>query len=285
MPSQYQLIWKTDPAYPPLLNEIADPPKRLFHRGEPLNPKASYFAIVGTRRASLYGKQMAERFSGVLAAKGFTIVSGLAFGIDTIAHEAALEAGGKTIAVLGSGLEYIFPPCNRGLAKKIEQHGCLISEFEPEAVAYKSNFPQRNRIIAGMSFATLVIEGPERSGALITARFALEYNRDIFALPGNITQSTSLGTNRLIRDALAYPVTTIEDIFDYLEIPRIEEKSAAAGNTDEEMILGLLKKSTLSVDHLVVETKWPPSKIISTLSMLELKGLVKMNGSYAFVTR
>lgn len=285
MISQYQLILKTDPSYPPLLREIADPPAKLFHRGEPLNPKASYFAIVGTRRASLYGKQMAEHFSGVLAAKGFTIVSGLAFGIDTIAHEAALEAGGKTIAVLGSGLNNIFPPCNRGLAKKIEQHGCLISEFEPDAVAYKSNFPQRNRIIAGMSFATLVIEGPERSGALITARFALEYNRDVFAIPGNITQSTSLGTNRLIRDALAYPVATIEDIFDYLEIPRIEEKSAAAVNTNEEMILGLLKKSALSVDHLVMETKWPPSKIISTLSMLELKGRIKMNGSYAFVTR
>lgn len=276
--------------YPPLLHETADPPKKLRILGQPLNPKDRYFAIVGTRRPSSYGKQMAEEFSFALASRGFVIVSGLAFGIDAIAHRAALDAGGKTIAVLGSGLNHIGPPCNIPLAREIQKTGAIITEYDDDVAPAKHTFPERNRIIAGMSLATLVIEAPVHSGALITGRLALEYNRDVFALPGNITQETSRGANQLIRDCKAFPVTCLEDIFEYLGIGGAIETSnngnaAHVLSSDEKTIYELLKNSPLHVDDISANTKLPTSRVNAILSLLELKGLVIVNGAYAFTTR
>lgn len=280
------IIYRTDPLFPPLLKEIADPPQRLFIAGQPLNPRDRYFAIVGTRHPTPYGIQMAEIFAGVLARAGFVIVSGLAYGIDGTAHQAALDVGGRTIAVLGSGLNHITPYSNRPLAKEIQKTGTIITEYAPDEPPHKGTFPKRNRIIAGMSVGTLVIEAPQKSGALITARLALEYDHDVFAIPGNITQETSSGTNRLIRDNNAFAVTCPEDIFEYLGMA--PEKSAFVKNclsTDENTVYDLLKKSSLSVDQLVSETRLPTPRIIEILSRLELKKLITVIGAHAFVTR
>lgn len=282
-------IFPADKTFPPLLSEIYDPPILLRASGQPLNPQDQYFAIVGTRRPSPYGKQMAEEFAYMLARRGFTIVSGLAYGIDAIAHEAALEAGGKTIAVLGGGFNastWASLGTRRQLAKKICGQGTLLTEFEEDVHPSPNTFPQRNRIIAGMSRATLVIEAPVQSGALITARFALGYNRDVFVLPGNITQETSRGGNELIRDGKAFPVTCIEDIFEHMGM---ESKMAGKNsqtfpslNEDETIIYQLIKNSPRSVDTIISETNLPASRVNTALTMLEVKGLI--NNSGFFVT-
>lgn len=293
------VVWNYDPRYPPLLKETPDAPLRLVCAGAPLNPEDRYFAIVGTRHASPYGKTMAEEFATFLAARGFVIVSGLAYGIDAVAHRAALDAGGRTIAVLGSGLNHVGPPCNIPLARDIIKTGTLVTEFDDDMAANKATFPQRNRIIAGMSCATLVIEGPERSGSLITARFALEYNREVFALPGNVTQETSAGTNWLIRNAAAQLVTCPDEIMEFLEIAGVIEgkdtknrrnkKSAhplPPGLSDPETtIYILLKNASHSVDELAAETSLTAAEISTVLSLLELKGLITIQGGHALVTR
>lgn len=279
-------VFKNDLLFPPLLKEIADPPQRLFYAGQKLNPHDRYFAIVGTRHPTPYGIQMAEAFAAVLARAGFVIVSGLAYGIDKTAHQAALDVGGRTIAILGSGLSHITPYSNRPLAKEIQKTGTILTEYENNEPPHKGTFPRRNRIIAGMSIATLVIEAPQKSGALITARLALEYNHDVFAIPGNITQETSRGTNRLIRDNNAFAVTCPEDIFEYLGMSA--EKSSFAENYlsgDENIVYELLKKSSLSVDQLIAETNLPTPRIIEILSRLELKSFITVVGAHAFVTR
>lgn len=279
-------LWRNDPLFPPLLKETADPPARLFCLGQKLSPSDQYFAIVGTRHTTPYGIQMAQSFSGALAKAGFVIVSGLAYGIDGAAHRAALDVGGKTIAVLGSGFGNIVPHTNISLAKKIQETGTLITEYEHNEPPYKSHFPKRNRIIAGMSLATFVIEAPNRSGALITARLALEYNRDVFALPGNITQETSQGTNRLIRDNNAFAVTCVEDIFEYLGVEsKVLQLQKNPLSEDEHLIYELLKKSSLPIDSLIMQTKFPISRVNEILSRLEIQGLVSIIGAHAFVTR
>lgn len=276
-------IWLTDKLFPPLLKEIFNPPKKLFCLGQPLDPSDKYFAIVGTRRPSPYGREMAERFSDAISRAGFVIVSGLAYGIDAIAHEAAINAGQKTIAVLGSGLNHITPICNHSLAEQIKKNGTIITEFPHDIAPNKSTFPQRNRIIAGMSLSTLVIEAPERSGALITARFALEYNRDVFAVPGNITQETSKGTNSLIRDCKAFPATCVEDIFTFNN-PAIQAALPLL-DKNEEKIYEALKISPLSIDQLAIETSLPVFRVTTLISMMEIKTLVKIDGSVVKLAR
>lgn len=282
-------IWKTDPNYPSLLYPLNRAPAKLYWRGEPLNPKDRYFAIVGTRRPTSYGEKVAEEFASTLARAGFAIVSGLAYGIDSIAHRSALNAGGRTIAVLGSGFDYITPTCNRELAQQIEKNGTLITEFEPSIPPNKTTFPQRNRIIAGMSKATLIVEAPERSGALITARLALEYGREVFAVPGNITQETSKGTNALIRDSRAIPVTDVKDIFDALKVsyqsPRVFSAPPPNLTEEETLVYMALQKSELLVDEIAAHTKLPISQVGTVLSLLELKGLIEICGGYALITR
>lgn len=285
------VIWKIDPAYPPLLHAAHKPPKRLFYEGQPLSKKDRYCAIVGTRRPSYYGEFVAKEFSSALAAAGFVIVSGLAQGIDTIAHQSALDASGRTIAVLGSGFNHMTPRSNKNLAEKIKETGTILTEYEESIRPTEWTFPERNRIIAGMSFATLVIEAPERSGALITARFALEYGREIFAVPGNINQETSKGTNKLIKDGAAGAVTQPEDIFEALKLEftpmskNVGEAPTTFFSPEEKTIYKMLKKAPHTIDELILESSLSAATISQNLSLLELKGFVTMRGTQAFITR
>lgn len=201
-------------SYPTLLKEIYDPPQTLYVNGQ-LRAKEKYpLAVVGTRKVSLYGKKITRSLVEALAQAGFTIISGLALGVDGIAHQTTLDVGGKTIAVLGSGLDIIYPSFHQQLAQKIiESNGAIISEYELKTRPSKWTFPARNRIVAGMSLGTLVIEAPKKSGALITARFALEQGREVFAVPGSVYNENSAGCNLLIKMG-AKPVTKPEDILE-----------------------------------------------------------------------
>lgn len=275
-----------DPSYPVLLKEIPNPPVALYGKGANLAQAGfgsnATLAVVGTRRPTSYGLEACEALVQEVAGIGVTIISGLATGIDARAHGAALDAGGRTIAVLGSGVDQnsIFPPENRGLARRIEESGnTVISEYTPGTPALKEHFPQRNRIISGLAQGTLVIEARERSGALITARFALEQNRDVFALPGSIFSPHAAGTHKLIQEG-AKLVTSAADILEELGIDYTKESARAAReglNENEQTILGILEEP-LGVDFVKEKTGLATSIIIASLSMLELKGLVRNLG-------
>ena len=221
----------SDDGYPRLLARIDDPPCVLFLRGKILPQDALAIAIVGTRHATPYGLAQAEQLAGSLARAGFTIISGLARGIDAAAHRGALKAGGRTLAVLGGGVLNIYPPEHKGLADEVASNGCVISESPPLSEPLSGSFPQRNRIISGLSLGTIIVEAPERSGALITARLAMEQNREVFAVPGRIDSRTSRGCHRLIRDG-AKLVETADDVIEELgplgeSIPRDTGRTVA----------------------------------------------------------
>lgn len=279
--------------FPLLLEHTRDRPKTLYSLGQPLVPDAPYFAVVGTRRPSMYGKEMAEKFSFEMAQLGFTIVSGLAYGIDSIAHDAALRAHGKTVAVLGFGFDYLKNIHDKKLTQRIQEQGTIITEYEDHIAPAKFTFPRRNRIIAGMSLATLVIEAPENSGALITARQAMEYHREVFVLPANITQQSSAGGNRLIQSSSAFAVTSVAEILEIMETGALglhtqtitAESNGHTLTDDEAFLYEMLKNSPMHIDGLAIETGWEVSRITTTLAFLELKGFVTLSGSYAFITR
>jgi DNA processing protein len=221
--------------FPPLLKEIPDPPRELYFSGTLPSPSCILIAVVGSRKYTEYGRRAAESIIAGLRGYDIAIVSGLAFGIDAIAHRTALKYGIPTIGIPGSGLDpsHIYPRAHRGLAEEImKKGGALFSEYEDDAKVYPSNFPARNRIMAGMSVATVIIEAKERSGSLITARLALEYNRDVFAVPGSIFSDSSAGTNTLIRDG-ASPVQSAGDIIEELHLVKLPEER----NTSEETTL------------------------------------------------
>lgn len=211
-----RIIGRGDPDYPPGLAKIADPPIVLYVKGELRPTDAIAVAVVGSRRCTIYGSEQARRFAELLAQAGFTVVSGLARGIDSFAHYGAIEAGGRSIAVMGNGLNEVYPPENKALADKLLDHGAWISELPIRADVRAGNFPVRNRIIAGMTLGTLVVEAAQKSGALITARLASEYNREVFAVPGRVQDPMSQGTNALIRSGAAKLVACLEDILDEL---------------------------------------------------------------------
>jgi len=262
--------------YPDLLIEIPKPPAELYARGEIDSWKKPCVAIVGTRKATSYGLKVARDLARDLAGLNITIVSGLALGIDTEAHKGAIEAGGKTIAVLGSGINQVYPAVNRSLAERIvESGGALISELPPEHPPEKWTFPQRNRIIAGLSQMTLVIEAPEKSGALITAYLALEYNRDVGAVPGEITSINSSGTNNLIRLGASL-IRSSEDI---LNVLGINQGTIMLDNLDkiEKVILQCLAKPQMA-DEILKATGAPLEVMNQKLSMLELNGIIKNEG-------
>ena len=250
-------------------------------------------AIVGTRHATQYGLKQAERFGYSLARAGITVVSGLARGIDTAAHEGALNGGGRTIAVLGSGLGQIYPAENKGIADAIAADGAVISEYAPDAKPRGGMFPQRNRLIAGLSLATLVVEAPDRSGALITARLASEQNREVLALPGPITSRASRGCNQLIRDG-AKLVQTIDDILEELGPLRnsvktdsgheVRNPSELKLNDIERKVLGAIEATSTSVDDVIRNSELPAHQVIATISVLEMRRLVR-RGSGHSVTR
>lgn len=270
--------------YPTLLSEITDPPHTLFYRGIlPLNESPT-LAVVGTRRMTTYGKNICADLVTPLAKQGVVIVSGLALGIDAIAHASTLNANGITIAVLGSGLDnrHIYPVENQSLARKIlEKGGALISEYPPDFQAQKYTFPARNRIVAGLSLGTLVIEAPIKSGALITARCALDYNREVMCIPHNTTSSTGEGPNNLIKFG-AKLITEPNDILEALNlqtIKQIETEIKPESNDPVEIkILNHLTKEPKNIDQIILETKLNSATINATLAIMEIRGLIKNVG-------
>ncbi len=272
-----------DKNYPQLLKEIKDPPGLFYARGKILS-EDSFFAVVGTRRFSSYGKQVALEIAGDLAEAGLTIVSGLAPGIDTFCHQAVLERRKRTIAVLGTGIDEksIYPQFNLKLAKKIvETGGCLISEYPAGTRGTQFTFPQRNRIIAGLSLGVLVIEAKLKSGALITARHAFKQNRKVFAIPGSIYSSNSKGCHHLIKQG-ARLVENANDILKELNLQRLNftfKREAKGENEEENLILNALKEGGLYIDKIIEGTKLPAAKTASILAVLEIKGKIRNLGN------
>lgn len=279
------LTWD-HPQYPCRLKDIPDPPPLLYVKGTLTDQDELAVAVVGTRRATLYGKEAATRLAGDLARHGVTVVSGLAKGIDTAAHRAALDALGRTIAVLGSGLDIIYPPENARLAAEIVERGALISVYplgtQPEA----GNFPPRNRIISGLSLGVVIVEAGESSGALITADYALEQGREVFAVPGNITSRMSRGTNRLIQQG-AKPVMGVEDILEELNLTMVPEQLAMREllpeNATEKALLQHLSQEPTHIDELCQASGLPVAEVSAALTMMELKGLVRQVGGMHYV--
>lgn len=281
-------ILPDDDAYPSLLKEIYDPPFCLFVRGT-LGTYDYPLAVVGTRKHTRYGKQVTEELVAPLAQKGVAIVSGLALGIDAIAHETALSRGGTTVAVLGAGVDrqHVYPSNNKHLAERIvASGGALLSEYPPGTLPTRYTFPKRNRIIAGMSLGTLVIEAPEKSGSLITASCSLDANRDVFVVPQNITSRTAAGPNSLLKVG-ATPVTDPEDILNALNLQDIERfvanKAIIPDSPTEAEILKHLSREPIHIDELVRQSSLPSHTVGSTLTLMEMKGTVKNLGAMMYV--
>lgn len=272
-----------DSAYPLPLRELAKPPKELYILGANLADLMAYprVAIVGSRGVSTYGRQVTAQLAGELARHGVIIVSGLALGVDGIAHEAALEAGGTTVAVLPCGLDQIYPASHTQLAKRIlERGGVLVSEYPAGMPGLKQNFIARNRIVSGLAQALLITEAAEKSGTLHTARFALEQGRDVLAVPGNITSPNSVGTNNLIKTG-ATPVTTVDDVLYALGAEHLPaEPVRRRGDTAEEQtILDLLYGGISDGHELLAASSQPAEAFSQTLTMLELAGKVRALGN------
>jgi DNA processing protein len=283
------MTWE-DELYPTLLAELRQidhAPPVLFVRGSITEADQWALTIVGTRSISVYGRQVTHQLAADLAVNGLTIVSGLARGVDAEAHSAALEAGGRTIAVLGCGLDTIYPPEHRQLAAKIVQHGALVSPFSLQTAPEGKNFAPRNRVLAGLSRAVLVTEAGEKSGALSTAGYALEQGREVFAVPGNITAHGSNGANRLIQDG-AHPILSAEDILEALNLERVThfveaQASLPSVNETENIIYGCLSREPLHIDDLTRQCGLPVAQVSSALTMLELKGLIRQVGTMTYV--
>ena len=275
-----------DSGYPKILKEIHDPPKTLYVRGNFSKQDKIAIGVVGTRGYTSYGKRVTEDIAGNLAETGITIVSGLAKGIDAFAHKAALDKGGRTIAVLGSAVDSnsVYPSCNRKLADKIEKNGAIISEHPSGTKSERWFFAQRNRIISGLSLGILVIEAPEKSGALITAMQAVEQNREVFAIPGPIYSQNSAGTNKLIQMG-AKLVTCANDILEELNLPLLKEKKKKfkPENKWEEILFNILGKEPIHIDEIIKKSNLDTGLVSSTLITLELRGIVKnQGGGYYF---
>lgn len=280
------LTWD-DPAYPIRLREIPNPPPVLYVKGGFVESDQWALAIVGTRRASAYGKEAARVFAGELAASGVTIVSGLARGIDAAAHQATLEAGGRTIAVLGHGIDQIYPPEHHKLAEQIVRQGALVSDYPPGTRPEAVNFPPRNRIISGLSLGVLIVEAGETSGALITADFAADQGRDVFAVPGNVFARSSTGTNKLLRDGAAM-VLSAQDILEQLNMTMVAQHIEARASIPpqdetEKALLALLSSEPVHIDEIGRQTGLPIAQVSSTLTLMELKGLVRQVGGMNYV--
>ena len=278
------ILRPTDDRYPRMLKEIDDPPSVLFMAGDVLPQDALSVAIVGSRHATHYGLQTAERLSAGLARAGFTIVSGLARGIDTAAHRGALNAGGRTIAVLGSGVLNVYPPEHKELALDISHNGALISEAPPRRGPMSGAFPQRNRLITGLSLGTIVVEASERSGALISARHAMEQNREVFAVPGRIDSRMSKGCHQLIRDG-AKLVQSIDDVLEEFG-PLVEATSTEDGHTvrhpaelqlneQEQQVLDAISSEPTEIDEVAATSGLPVHRVLSTISVLEMRRLIR----------
>ena len=289
--NEISIITYKDELYPAKLMNIYDRPPFLYVRGN-LNKDDINIAVVGSRLASTYGKYTTEKISRELALKGLTIVSGMARGIDSVAHRGALTAHGRTIAVLGSGLDVIYPPENKKLFADIIQNGAVISEFPPGTPPRSVNFPTRNRIISGMSYGVVIVEAGEKSGSLITARLALEQGREVFAVPGSIDAAGSRGTNKLIKQG-AKLIENTDDILEEI-LPQFERttilkppsvsnseavgvKSAEILNAVDQKIISLVTSGRVHIDDLISSSGLSSSDILSALTTLELKGIIQQH--------
>ena len=297
-----RIICLADAEYPRPLELIDDPPPVLYVRGTLQAEDAVAMAIVGSRHASRYGVEQSERFGELLAGAGLTVVSGMARGIDTAAHRGALNAGGRTLAVLGCGLCHLYPPESTELSERITANGAILSELPMKIAPDSKNFPPRNRIIAGLSLGVLVVEAARRSGALISARLAAEYNREIFALPGRIDMITAEGCNELIKSGGAKLVTCLADVLNELGAvgetlmqPAYHGNTASGGNRTlfdqpeavsqsqsivsltplEQQALELIGEDTLPIEALCDASEMPPAQIAAALTGLQLKGMVR----------
>lgn len=276
------LVHRSDPLYPPLLKTIYDPPPLLFVRGTLPSPSRDTLAVVGSRHPSAYGKRAAQKLIAPLAASSLVIVSGLAYGVDALAHALTLEAGGTTVAILGSGVDdaSLYPHDHLPLAQRIvEKGGAVVSELPLGTPPLKQHFPFRNRLIAGWARGTLVIEANKKSGSLITARAALDAGRDVYAVPGPIDSLLSEGPNNLLKMG-AIPVTDPTDILPMMgEAPRVQTQTYTPATHEEAQLLALLSLDPTHVDILAEQTRFPISVISGTLTMLEMKGVIKHAGS------
>jgi len=273
--SIHVLTWE-DENYPAYLKEIDQPPPVLYYRGSILPEDDLAVAIVGTRNVTAYGKQLTKDTATYLAANGITVVSGLARGVDAIAHQTAVEQGGRTLAVLGSGVDVIYPPEHRALAESIIANGAVISDYPPGTQPDGVNFPPRNRIISGLSRGTVVIEAGEKSGALITAKFSIDQGREVFAAPGSVLSPMSRGTNNLLA-AGAVPLTSPTVILKHLNILQsrpIPSQTQPVLDFEEARILRALGQDTLHIDDLCGKLGASVEKLTAQLTMMELKGLV-----------
>lgn len=280
------LTWDDD-AYPPRLKEIYDVPPVLYVKGGLLPEDERSVAVVGTRRPTPYGRQVAGRLTYDIAGAGVTVVSGLARGIDAIAHKAALDAGGRTIAVMGSGIDIIYPREHGLLADQIVENGALVSEHPLGTRPDSRNFPRRNRILSGMTLGTVVIEAGDGSGALITARHSLDENREVFAVPGNIFSPGSSGVNRLIRDGSAKLVIDYTDVLEELNLTsvgsQIEMVALFPEDETEAEVLRYVTYDPIHIDEVIRESDLGISTVISALAMMELKGIVKQVGGMNYI--
>lgn len=289
-----------DEIYPKLLKEVYNPPEELFYKGKIELLKKTCIAIVGTRRNTNYGEFITEKIVAELSVLDIAIVSGLAKGIDTIAHKAALQNDLPTISILGSGINNVYPKCNQNLAGEIQEKGLIISEYEDQTAPIDFQFPARNRIISGLSVAVIVIEAPEKSGSLITAKLALDQNREIFTIPGDIDRETSIGPLKLIQNCGAYPVSSGKEIIEILQKqpslfktknhkkvickPKIAFPKVILNLTsDQQKIISSLSKNRLqSLEKIQEKTSLPPSNILCNLSILEIQGLIK-SANYGYL--
>ncbi|MGD0587029.1 MAG: DNA-processing protein DprA [Oryzomonas sp.] len=276
-----RLVTFTSADYPKTLFEIPDPPPLLYVRGE-LRSNELAVAIVGSRRATSYGLMTTGRFAEELAGRGVAVISGMARGVDTAAHKGAIQAGGRTIGVLGCGIDKVYPPENRKLFDAVSETGCLVSEFPLGTMPLAENFPRRNRIISGLSRGVLVVEASEKSGSLITAQYALDHGRDVFAVPGNISFSACRGSNNLIKQG-AKLVDCVEDILEELPGPFAGSRERALEQTaartfsltpKEAAVYELLARSSLHIDDIIAQTELTAGEVSSMLLHLELKGAV-----------
>ncbi|QDU97809.1 DNA-processing protein DprA [Lignipirellula cremea] len=289
---QISLLATSDDDYPRPLQDIPDPPPLLYLRGNLLPTDAIAIAIVGSRHATHYGSTQAERLAGGLARAGITVVSGLARGIDKAAHRGALAAGGRTLAVLGSGVLNIYPPEHDKLAQDVIAHGALLSEYPPQKPPSQGSFPQRNRIVTGLSLGVIVVEASERSGALISARHALEQNREVFAVPGSVDSRNSRGCHRLIRDG-ARLVETVDDVLEELG-PLVEGVTTDNGaevrhpaelklSEMERQVLDAIPTEPATIDTVVASSRLPIHNVLATISVLEMRRLVRRLGGQRLV--
>ncbi len=280
------LTWHDDD-YPPRLKEIYDKPPVLYVKGDLQPQDERSVAVVGTRRPTAYGREAARQLTTDLASVGVTIVSGLARGIDGVVHRAALESGARTIAALGSGVDVIYPREHGSLAAQIAQNGAVVSEHPIGARPDAQNFPRRNRIISGMTLGTLVIEAPEGSGALLTARHALEQNREVFAVPGSILSPASRGGNGLIRDSGAKLVAEVGDILEELNLSAVERQIELAAFFPEDeaqaAVLGFVTFDPIHIDEITRNSALAASTVSSALTMMELRGMVRQVGAMNYV--